>query len=373
MKCIKCKAEIQDGSLYCNFCGKKQITARDKPKTRTRGNGQGSVYKEGKGWVAEVTLGYRIDKDGKQKRVKRKKYGFRTKTEAIEYLPVLANEVEKPQKIALNDLWNIYKENALKKLSASKQGHYNTAYAKIEDIAFWDLKILDIETLQNIVNEKAPTFYPARDIKTLLSHLYDMAVAQQYVTVNLAQHIELPKMHEESPNPFTESELQSLWQDYAAGNYITGYALLMIYTGMMPGELFDLKTSMINLQKHEIIGVGKKTKKRKETPIVLADCIVPVVEELMTHAKGGKFLPFREDEYRREFKKMLARCNCRSDLVPYSCRHTTATSLALENIAMPIIGEVMRHTKISTTQRYVHINSEASKEAVNQIKTGKSL
>ena len=134
----------------------------------------------------------------------------------------------------------------MQKLSRSKQVHYRTAYKKLSDIAFVDLTAITIKDLQTIVNEKAPTYYPAKDMKTLLVHLYDLAVADQYVTVNLADYIELPALEEESPKPFTEQEVRALWADYLSGNYITGYALLMIYTGMMPGELFELRPEMID-------------------------------------------------------------------------------------------------------------------------------
>lgn len=339
-------------------------------KPKIRGNGTGTVYKRGNTWVAEITVGYRLDADGKRRRIVARKMGLRTKAIAMDAITDLKRGTEKRTKITLNDYWMTFSENQMQKLSKSKQGHYRTAKAKIEYLFLRDIRDLDIDTLQTAVNEAAPTYYPARDIKDLLSTLYDRAVAEQVVGANLAVFIDLPKKEEEEPNPFNEEEVRSLWKDYYAGNWVTGYALLMIYTGMMPGELFDLNISSINLERNTIVGAGKKTKKRKETPIVLADCIIPVVEDLMQRAKpDGTLLPMHRDTYRMEFKQMLVRCGCRQDLVPYSCRHTTATSLALENIAMPIIKEVMRHTQITTTQRYVHIDTQPMIDAVNAIKS----
>lgn len=366
MQCVKCKTELIDGSNYCHICGKKQTIQQEKTRKRTRANGTGTVYKENNRWTAEVTMGYRLG-DGKMQRIKRRKRGFKTKTEAIEYLPMLKQDHEKPSKIALADLWLFYKENALPKLSKSKQGHYLTAWNKIGDISHIMIDSITIRDLQDIVNERAQTFYPARDIKTLLSHLYDLAIAEQYVTVNLAHYIELPKLDEERPNPFTEDEVKRLWEDYFNGNTTTGYALLMIYTGMMPGELFDLKVSNIDLENKVILGAGLKTEKRKRSPIVLADFLIPVVENLSSTAKGDKFLPMREDAYRKEFKSMLARCGCRSDLVPYSCRHTTATSLASADVALTTIKEIMRHTRVTTTSRYIHTDANALIDAVNKL------
>ena len=54
-------------------------------------------------------------------------------------------------------------------------------------------------------------------------------------------------------------------------------------------------------------------------------------------------------------------------LVPYSCRHTTATALALQNIAPSVIQEIMRHSKYTTTQRYIHPDMSSMAAAVNQM------
>lgn len=371
--CIKCGHDLPDEAIYCYICGKKQIVT-EKKSTKSRGNGTGTVYKQGSSWVAEATLGYTLRPDGTKQRIFKRKKGFKTKKEANAFLSVLlpktalsAKNGEKLPKITLEHYWLIFSTNRMAKLSESKQVHYNTAHNKIKDIMVADLRTLTISELQEKINEVAPTYYPAKDIKTLLSFLFSMAMAEQVVTVNLAEHIELPKNDEDQPNPFTEQEVTNLWNDYAAGNWFTGYALLMIYTGMMPGELMELKNNMIDLDKKVIVGAGKKTKKRKETPIVLADCIIPVVEDLLHHTKNEYFLPFRGDYYRKKFKAMLTRCNCRPDLVPYSCRHTTATGLALENIAMPVIKEVMRHTKITTTEKYIHIDTAPLLDAVNTL------
>ena len=84
MECIKCKKLIDDDFTFCPYCGKKQI--REK-KPRRRGNGQGTVYKDGNRYRAIVTIGYYLGEDGKLKR-KTKSQRFDTKKEAIASLPV---------------------------------------------------------------------------------------------------------------------------------------------------------------------------------------------------------------------------------------------------------------------------------------------
>ncbi|MBQ9898658.1 MAG: hypothetical protein IJM44_04280 [Ruminococcus sp.] len=45
MLCMKCKKEIPDDFLYCNFCGKKQII-KPKPKYHKREHGTGTIHRD---------------------------------------------------------------------------------------------------------------------------------------------------------------------------------------------------------------------------------------------------------------------------------------------------------------------------------------
>lgn len=55
MLCLKCKAKIDNDSIFCKWCGKKQMST-PAPKPLKRANGAGSVYKlsgrRNKPWVA---------------------------------------------------------------------------------------------------------------------------------------------------------------------------------------------------------------------------------------------------------------------------------------------------------------------------------
>lgn len=366
--CIKCSAELPEGALFCPYCGKKQ-SATEKTQ-RKRANGEGSVFRYRNGWRAQIVIGYKLV-GGRSQAVYRTKAGFKTKREALEYLTTLRSEKRKAAP-TLQQLWEQYQEGKYRKLSASRQEKYRIAWPKLKDIHFCAVDMLTTADLQRVVNENAKTFYPARDMRDLLSLLFQLAMADQFVPVNLADYIDLPTLEEKEQDAFTPKEITALWTDYAAGNWWTGYVLLMIYTGMMPGELMKLKKDMIDWDAREIRGCGLKTKKRKETPIVFPEIIAPVLLDLCQRSESriGNVLCMNKDRFYPEFHAALARCGAR-DLKPYSCRHTTATALALGNIAPSVIQEVMRHTKFSTTQRYIHPDMTAAHAAVNALDKGR--
>lgn len=361
--CIKCNAALPEGALFCPSCGKKQVSEK-KPTTR-RGNGTGSVYKRGKTWEAAVVLGYKLE-DGKAIPIRCTKGGFKTKREAIEYLPTLKQE--RPKTIpTIYDLWQRYRSShQFEKLSASRKEKYSIVWRKIEKESFISIDALTVSDLQRIVDTYAKTFYPARDIKDLLSKLYQLALPDRYVQINLAEYIELPPLNAKEREAFSQEDVTNLWNDYLAGNWWTGYILLMIYTGMMPGELMCALQSQIDWAGKSIVGAGKKTKERKETPIVLADIILPVLADLCDHTPGNKLIAINKDNFYTKYYQTLDRVGCKR-LTPYSCRHSTATALALENIPSSVIQKVMRHARFSTTEQYIHVSLEPMLDAINKL------
>ena len=366
--CIKCASPLPPAALFCPACGKKQSAT--KRAGRSRPNGTGSVYKRGRTWEVAVVLGYKLV-DGKSVPIRRTKGGFRTKKEAIEFLPILKEAKNKPRIVpSINDLWNQYKAAQYKKLSKSQQETYNIAWKKMTAIQFRLIDQLTVADLQAVINDKAPTYYPARDIKDLISKLYQLAMADQFVTINLSEFLVLPDLETKEREAFSSEEVSKLWEDYTAGNWWTGYVLLMIYTGMMPGELRSARKAHIDWEGKQIRGAGKKTKVRKETPIVLADIILPVLQDLCSHTEGEKLISINKDNFYVKFRETLERAGCRP-LKPYSCRHTAATTLALENIPPSVIQKIMRHAKFTTTQQYIHVDINPMLEAVNKLPSKK--
>lgn len=364
MVCAKCKRDIPDDAIYCCYCGKRLVAMPPKSRPGKRGSGQGSARKRGSTWTAVWTIGSRVE-DGKLKQIRHYKGGFATKTAALAYAanPPDKQEIKLP---TLSDYWAHYETASMPKLSDSRRMAHKIAWGRLKSIAHMPICKLTIQRLQDVVDAQTSTHYPAKDMRTVLSHLYDRAVAEGAAPTNLAPYIELPPLKEQKIQPYTRDEIVSFWRAYADGDAFVGYILLMIYTGMMPGELKSLTRPMIDWDKREIIGAGLKTDIRKQTPIVFPELVEPVLRHLCdaSVSRKGAVLDMSEDNFYAEFHRAEARCGVR-DLKPYSCRHTTATALALDNVHLSVIKEIMRHSKITTTERYIHPDTVAMHEGIN--------
>ena len=348
-----------------------------KRRAKSRGNGTGCAYYSQKYryWIAQSIVDWRIPDDESKPLipVKKTKGGFKRREDALAYCPELKNG---PQKAALAPTlatyWDTYQNGAYEDLSASKKQAYRTAWKKLEKIHDTRIDQLTVADLQQLVSEKCSSYYTTRDVRALLISLFRIAAAEGWVRQEIPTFIRLPRLEETEQTPFSATEQAALWKQYESGDLRAAAPLLMIYTGMMPGEAMALKVDMIDLDGHRIHGAGMKTKVRKATDIVLAEAIIPLVQDLIDHAQeSGYIWPRNESAWYANYHDVLKAAGCR-DLPPYSCRHTTATALSVtKNIAPQTVRKVMRWSTTAMLDRYAHPDQKDALKAVNRLKKAK--
>lgn len=316
-----------------------------------------------------MIIGYATKEDGKQVRIKRKKGGFKSKTEALNYCPILLNAPETRRVPVLSAYWEIYYGGEMEKLSESKRTAYKGAWNKLAVLSKMPVNSITISDLRTVVKETCHSYYPAKDVKQLLSHLFKLAAADGWCNKDLPQYIDLPKLEEKEREPFTDEEQRLLWQLYDSGDTNAHIPLIMIFTGMMPGEMRRLTTAMIDLEQRQIVGVGIKTEERKRDTLFLPDDICPVIEDAMALVGEGLLYPITENAFYDRYYKALRDAGITRHLTPYSCRHTTATAHAVdERTPAQVVRKIMRWTSTKMMDRYVHPDDNAAREAVNALR-----
>lgn len=366
MICIKCGAEIPESSNFCNICGAKQVMPGR--GTKKRGNGQGTVYKRPSGtWAVQVTLGYYVQ-DGKKKRKTAQKYGFKTKKEAAAYIQALYAPSEKSKVITLSELWELFQNN-LSSLSASKQTAYRIAWKKIKsEVEYRNIDSFSVPELQELIDNSAPSYYTRRDIKTLLSHLYKIAIRDDYTDKNRTEYLKLPKLETTERQIFSPEDKAKLWKDFqSTPSGIVAGILTMMYTGIRPGELLTIRTENVHLSEHYMTG-GIKTTKGKKRKIILPDRIKPVISYLLEHSKRGLllFYPFSDDFY-DDWKQKRADLHINEALTPYCCRHTYITNLTALKVSPAMLQELAGHEDYDTTLEYTHLSIQDRLTEVNRL------
>lgn len=334
-----------------------------------RANGIGSVYysEKDKSWIAQIQVGKEIRDDGKFHYLYKRKY-FKKRTDALKAVQRMADEKQKRPDLTVAYYYNSM-TSKIEALSKDKRSAYRTAFDRIKPIHHTPVKDLTLPQLQELVDSTVSTYYPAHDIRTLLNGIYKRAVADDKdINAGLPGLIALPPLEEKEVEPFTEEEQLKLWYSYEAGNIEAAAPLIMIYTGMMTGELRNLTKDMIDLEHKEIVKAGLKTKERKKRAVLLPDDIIPVLEDVISNAETDKLYDMSEDRFYRMYYKALTDAGISRKLTPYSCRHTTATILgAHDNVAPQVLQRVMRWKSTKMADRYVSPTAEDAKKAVNKI------
>lgn len=361
MICRYCHQSVVDAP-FCCLCGRRQEILRTGKK---RGNGQGTALKRGKTWTG-IRQGYRFSDENGFHRVRPSKGGFATKKEALEWASSSVKIREGSPKLI--ELWEQYKTSELPKLSANRQSAYKTARKKLEPLMGREIHTLTLAELQDLISEKCPTYYTARDVKTILKAMYKRAMVDSIIQKNIAEFIVLPKMEEHEATPFTTDELKALWDLFDRKDYFVGYILLMCYTGMMPAELLACKKENVDTEKQEIVGCGAKTKTRKKSAIVYPDLLAPVVASILA-TDGDKLIHINKDFFYEEYYACLERAGVEKK-VPYSCRHTYATEAVKLGVHPAVVQKMLRHSTQKVQERYTHLSSEEAHEAAKLFSRG---
>lgn len=362
MLCKKCGTEMPDNAVYCMMCGKK---LQDEKKAKQRGNGQGTVYKLPNGkYAAEVTLYYYIDQNGNRKR-KRKTKQFTKKKDAIAALPELLSAGAAIKPASLAELHEVFLQSKkYDTLSSSQKDKLRYAWNRLHQLHTRDITTLTIDDMQRVINEQTQTYYPAKDMKTVLSHCFNLAIQRELVQYNKTQYLELPPLKKGQRDAFNSEEIQKLWDAWNSGRSFAGYILIMIYAGLRYGEISTIKKSSIHLAEHYAIG-GIKTDAGIDREIAFADKIMPIVEHFYNNC-SDVLMDIPENKFYDNYHSLTSELGIR-DLPPHCCRHTYFTRLAAEDVHEAVITEAGGHKDLSVTMNYIHIPLAKKLAAVNKI------
>ncbi len=374
MKCRKCGVDILDNSIYCNFCGAKQIL-KTTHKPKSKGNGSGTIYQlPNKKYKVEVVLGY-YKEDGKLKKRRRTKT-FDKKKDAVAAVETLKASKVNPSFPSLYELYDTFcKTKRYDKLSQSQQDKLSYAWDKMKKIQLVRIPDLTIEQMQETIDERAKTYYPARDMKVLLSHLYTVAIQHGKESNNKSQYIELPDAPNAKREVFTDEDVAKLWDDYygqtpegaAEPHEFTGYILIMVYTGMRIGELFKIEKEKIffNEKCNYMIG-GEKTAAGIDREIVIPNSILQIVKHFY-EANSKKLVQRNLDGFYKDYWETIDRLKIRH-LPPQTCRHTFFTGLVSQKVHPALIAAMGGHAQYETAiDNYNRLPLDEKLSAANKL------
>jgi hypothetical protein len=356
MTCIKCSADLAEGSVFCHVCGRKQ---KREQQTRKRGNGEGSVYKRGNKWVAVRTLGYYYE-NGKSKRKTVSKY-FDTSREAVKAVGSLL-PTDNRATITFAELYEKWKPTH-SHTSRSTQNCYAAAYKHFAPL--WDIVVSDIyiDDLQECVDDCGKGRRTQENMKALCGLLYKFGIPRGYVShrMNLAEYLKVGGTH----GTKEALSLEQLDKIKSLGTLASDYIYCACYLGFRPSEMLSLKIEDYN-RKHRYLKGGSKTDAGINRIVTISPKIQPIIDRLTEGKEEGYIFCNESGEqlslytYRERFFYPSLEAagidnpadeNGRKKYSPHSCRHTFANLIkgidAADKDKLELIGhtstEMLRH------------------------------
>ena len=372
MFCIKCGADLPPAAVFCHLCGKRQQAAPRKRKRRTTGSGSISKLsgKRSKPYLARMR-GVMIGT-------------FATVREAEQAISRLTD-------VSLTERYNytfaqVYSEwfpehSAILAARAETRGRgttgmtgYAGAYkhcAALHDRTFRSLRKSDLQAVLNRMRADGLSQSSADKVRQLFGQLYQWAITEHIVLVNLADHLTVQPQRKEDPAVFTPDEIRRI---AACPDPAASVALVLLGTGCRIGELFQVKTA--DCFPDYFIG-GSKTDAGIGRVIPVAPIGLTAYRAMLESAQkrgtdlliGGYDGNRNKNNYRkRDYYPMLDALNISRAKTPHKTRHAFATAAVSAGVRPEDLTRVLGHASYNTTLGiYTHQAAASLISAVQQV------
>lgn len=386
MNCKKCKKEIPNGSVYCNFCGKKQETTKRKTRRRPRGTG---------------CIRFRSDCKNNPYTVFTPATSAGTGSRYLGAFPSAAlaqaalDQYFRDTHIDYSNMtvaqtYEKWSDKHFKNLTKNGEQGYKTAWKYLDSISCRKIAELKTADYQRCIDECAQQFGRSQcaKIKQLCSQLCKYAAQNDIIDKNYAEFITLPKEEKTEKRIFTAEERKKLWEH--SDDKSVQIILFMIYTGLRIGEVFEIKKENVHLEDNYIIG-GIKTEAGKNRVIPLPSRIPEIhafIKNWYDESPTEFLLNGDTNNFRkRNFYPALSEVGIipppvlsqnksgksikkyDTSITPHCCRHTFATLSADCGMQPEKLQKIIGHAKYETTadiynhsgQDYRSLSAEMSK------------
>jgi integrase len=220
-------------------------------RAKGRSNGEGSIYREGDGWMAQITLA-----DGKHKRRRAK-----TQDEAREKLSELRTLLLRgvdltKQSPTLAEWWTIWLDKFAKQLKPNIREDYRgigRRYVESDPIGRRKVALITNAEVQDWVDRLCERIAPqtVRNAHARLHKAMKVAIQRHIRADNPADNIDLPEARPQPIHPLDFEQVARLIDILEGDRWATLYRLL-INLGLREGEALGLTWDAIDLKKGTI-------------------------------------------------------------------------------------------------------------------------
>lgn len=257
------------------------------------------------------------------------------------------------------------------------------------DIPLNEIRPMQLQAFFNSFSQTASKSYMDK-MRVMINALFREAIENGLCDKNPTLHLKIPYVREKTRESFSQEEVRCI-VEYAmcySNVRIATAIITLLFTGLRRGELLglrwgDLSTDSLSICRSVFVSQGKPCVVENQAKTEASIRVVPLIPEVsyrlhaMPHVgeyifctRNGTLMNPRNfsRDYNTFFAHLHETCPSVRALSPHCCRHTFAT-LALESGSdVRIVQQMLGHTNIKTTARYMHPNMQIMKQTVFQLR-----
>jgi integrase len=193
-----------------------------------------------------------------------------------------------------------------------------------------------------------------------------LAIRKEYIAKNPVKEVQFLDEGPGKMRIVSHEEQQKYMA--AASLLLRDVATLIVETGMRPEEVFNIRKENVPLKlRYLLVPNGKTYFARRNI-----DATINILKKRLAK-DGGPFVFPRRGEPERRFgfccSQGLVMCfaNGGQRFRLYDFRHTFGSRSAMAGVDLPTLKELMGHSDVSTTMRYVHPTQKHKQEAAQKL------
>lgn len=208
---------------------------------------------------------------------------------------------------------------------------------------------------------------------------YRFAFGEGLIPVDVAAHVDLPRMPRLLPETLTQAEVARLLETPPADGLLDRALLELLYAaGLRISEALNLDLEDLSLDGAFVRVIGKGDRERlvpvgevaldalrawlggPRPALLAANHVQPVRGGPVLLGRSGRRLA-RQQAW-TIVKRAATRAGLSGRVSPHTLRHSFATHLLEGGADLRIVQELLGHASISTTQLYTHVTGERIRE-----------
>jgi integrase len=200
---------------------------------------------------------------------------------------------------------------------------------------------------------------------SILKNLLNRAVDWGVIDFNPIARLK-PLKTDKTFNYFKQDEIERMLA--AADPELGSAILILLHTGMRRSELWNLRWRDVNLKGRTITIKPHGSFRTKSGKIRSVSITEKLYKHLKTLKQASPYVcrPYEHiHTLRKNFVKLLEAEGLSGRL--HDLRHTFASHLAMANVPIPVIKELLGHSDITTTMIYAHLQPDIHRDEINKL------